>query len=58
MGPKLIKITTDKIRLIKEHLVVAQSRLKRYAAHYRRDLEFQVGDYMLSVLKVLAWKGH
>ena len=47
LGPKLIKITTDKIRLIKEHLVVARSRLKRYAAHYRRDLEFQVGDYML-----------
>ena len=55
LGPKLVQITTDKIKLIRECLCTAQSRQKSYADRRRRDLEFQVGDYVF--LKVSPWNG-
>ena len=55
LGPELVQITTEKIKLIRERLRTAQSRQKNYADRRRRDLEFQVGDYVF--LKVSPWKG-
>lgn len=47
--------TTEKIQVIRDHLVTARSRQKSYADKRRSDLEFQVGDHVL--LKVSPWKG-
>ncbi|TXG73219.1 hypothetical protein EZV62_001798 [Acer yangbiense] len=54
LGPELIQITVDKIKIIKEHLRAAQSRQRSYADHRRRDLEFKAGDFVS--LKVSPWK--
>ena len=55
LGPKLVQETTEKIRVICDRLLVAQSRQKSYADHGRIPLEFQVGDHVF--LRVLPPKG-
>ncbi|KAH9744611.1 Endonuclease [Citrus sinensis] len=55
LGPELVQITVDKIKLIREHLQTAQSRQKSYADRRRRELEFEKGDFVF--LKVSPWKG-
>ncbi|GJR02276.1 putative reverse transcriptase domain-containing protein [Tanacetum coccineum] len=54
-GPELIRDTTEKIVQIKNHLLVARSRQKRYADKRIKPLEFKVGDMVL--LDVSPWKG-
>ena len=46
IGPELVQETTDKIRVIRDRLLAAQSRQKSYADHRRRPLEFQIGDHV------------
>ncbi|XP_028061583.1 uncharacterized protein LOC114265041 [Camellia sinensis] len=48
-------ITTKNIQIIQQRLKIAQSRQKRYADQRRRDLEFEVGDYVF--IKVTLMKG-
>jgi hypothetical protein len=55
MGPELIQITSDKIKVIRDKLLTAQSRQKNYADKRRRNLEFSVGDNVF--LKVSPTKG-
>ena len=55
LGPELIQLTSDGVRLIRERLRIAQSRQKSYADNRRRDLEFEIGDFVF--LKVSPWKG-
>jgi hypothetical protein len=55
LGPQLVEETTNKIRIIKQHLTTAQSRQKSYADRRRRPLEFEVGDYVF--LRVKADRG-
>ena len=55
MGPELVQITVDIIKLIRERLQTTQSRQKSYADHCRRELEFEKGDFVF--LKVSPWKG-
>lgn len=55
LGPELIQITVDKIKLIRGRLQTAQSRQKSYADRRRRELEFEKGDFVF--LKVSPWKG-
>ncbi|KAH9658002.1 hypothetical protein KPL70_023316 [Citrus sinensis] len=55
LGPELIQITVDKIKLIRGRLQTAQSRQKSYADRRRRELEFKKGDFVF--LKVSPWKG-
>ncbi|XP_072986655.1 uncharacterized protein [Typha latifolia] len=50
-----MQYTVEKIKTIREHMKVAQSRQKSYADNRRRDLEFQVGDKVF--LRVSPWKG-
>ena len=54
-GPEIIEITTDKVKVIRERIKQAQDRQKSYADNRRRDLEFEVGDYVF--LRVSPWKG-
>ncbi|XP_024200672.1 uncharacterized protein LOC112204017 [Rosa chinensis] len=55
IGPEIMRITTEKVKLIKEKLRIVQSRQKSYADNRRKDLEFQKGDWVF--LKLSPWKG-
>ena len=55
IGPDMIQQAVDKVKLIQERLLAAQSRQKSYADNRRRHLEFQVGDWVF--LKVSPMKG-
>ena len=50
-GPYLIRDTSEKVSLIRQCLLKAQSRQKSYADVRRRPLEFEVGDHVF--LKVM-----
>ena len=54
-GPDLIRDTSEKVRLIRQRLLTAQSRQKSYADVRRRPLEFEVGDHVF--LKVMPKRG-
>ncbi|CAM8989117.1 unnamed protein product [Rhodiola kirilowii] len=55
LRPDLIRDVTDKVRLIKDKLLAAQSQQRSYTDPKRRELEFQVGD--LVFLRVPPMKG-
>ena len=46
LGPKLVEQTTKKIKLIRQHLITAQSRQRSYANKRRCPLEFKEGDHV------------
>ncbi|KAI5339250.1 hypothetical protein L3X38_018522 [Prunus dulcis] len=50
-----IRATTEKVKMIKEKLKIAQDRQKSYADNRSKDLEFAVGDWVF--LKLSPWKG-
>ena len=54
-GPDLIRDTSEKVSLIQQRLLMAQSRQKSYADVRRRPLEFEVGDHVF--LKVMPKRG-
>ena len=54
-GPDLIRDTSEKVSLIRQRLLRAQSRQKSYADVRRRPLEFEVGDHVS--LKVIPKRG-
>ena len=54
-GPDLIRDTSEKVSLIRQRLLTAQSRKKSYADVRRRPLEFKVGDHVF--LKVMPKRG-
>ena len=54
-GPDLIRDTYEKVSFIRQCLLTAQSRQKRYAGVRRRPLEFEIGDHVF--LKVIPKKG-
>ena len=54
-GPDLIRDTFEKVSLIRQRLLTAQSWQKSYADVRRRPLEFEVGDHVL--LKVMPQRG-
>ena len=54
-GPDLIRDTSEKVSLIRQRLLTAQSRQKSYADVRRRPLEFEVEDHVF--LKVKPKRG-
>ena len=54
-GPDLIRDTSEKVSLIRQRLLTAQSWQKSYADMRRRPLEFEVGDHVF--LKVMPKRG-
>ena len=51
----MVRLTNEKIDVIRAHLKAAQDRQKSYADKRRRQIEFQRGDFVM--LKVSPWKG-
>ena len=54
-GPNLIRDTSEKVSLIRQRLLTAQSRQKSYADVRCRPLEFEVEDHVF--LKVMPKRG-
>ena len=54
-GPDLIRDTSEKVSLIRQHLLTAQSQQKSYADVRHRPLEFEVSDHVF--LKVMHKRG-
>ena len=54
-SPDLIRDTSEKVSLIRQRLLTAQSRQKSYADVLRRPLEFEVRDHVF--LKVMPKRG-
>ena len=54
-GPYFIRDTSEKVSLIRQRLLTAQSRQKSYADVRCRPLEFEVGDHVF--LKVMPKRG-
>ena len=54
-GPDLIRGTSEKVSLIRQRLLTAQSRQKSYADVRCRPLKFEVGDHVF--LKVMPKRG-
>ncbi|PKA54895.1 RNA-directed DNA polymerase like [Apostasia shenzhenica] len=55
LGPEIIKVTLQKIKIIRERLFAAQSRQKAYADTRRQDICFESGERVF--LKVSPRKG-
>ncbi|XP_054817804.1 uncharacterized protein LOC129317515 [Prosopis cineraria] len=55
MGPDFVQDAKEKVQVIKQRLLIAQSRQKSYADCRHRDLEFMVGDRVF--LKISLMKG-
>ena len=51
----LTRDTSEKVSLIRQRLLMAQSRQKSYADVRRRPLEFEIGDHVF--LKVMLKRG-
>jgi hypothetical protein len=54
-GPKILRAAEMHVQVIRENLKLAQSRQKSYADHRRRELSFQVSDFVY--LKVSPKRG-
>ena len=54
-GPKLIRVTSKKVDLIRKRLLSAQSRQKSYTDRQRWPLEFEAGDHVF--LKAMLKRG-
>ena len=55
IGPDLVQQAIEKVKLLQDRLLAAQSHQKSYADNRRRDLEFKVKDWVF--LKVSPMKG-
>jgi hypothetical protein len=54
-GPDILQEAEKEVRMVRENLRVAQSRQKSYTDHRRRELRFEVGDFVY--LKVSPMRG-
>ena len=55
LGPDVVDETTEKIKIVQENMKKAQDRQKKYGDQNRREVIFQVCDWVY--LKVAAQKG-
>ena len=53
VGPKLVQITSEKVKVVRDNLKIARDRQKRYPDNLRRDLQFDIGDQVF--LKMSPW---
>jgi hypothetical protein len=47
-GPDILQEAEKQVHVVRENLRVAQLRQKSYADHRRRELSFEVGDFVYS----------
>ncbi|XP_062108437.1 uncharacterized protein LOC133819249 [Humulus lupulus] len=59
--PEVVQRTNETIEKIRDRMLAYQSRQKSYANPKRRDIEFQIGDYVflrVSPLRGVKWFGN
>ena len=44
VGPELVQITSEKMKVVLDNLKIARIRQRSYADNRRRDLQFEIGD--------------
>jgi hypothetical protein len=54
-GPDILQEAEMQVSIVRENLQIAQSRQKSYVDHRRRELSFEVRDFMY--LKVSPMRG-
>jgi hypothetical protein len=54
-GSDILQEAEKQVRMVRENLWIAQSRQKSYVDHRRRELSFEVGDFVY--LKVSPMRG-
>ena len=54
IGPKIVKETEEKVRIIQQRLKASSDRQNLYADLKRKDIEYEVGDKVF--LKVSLWR--
>jgi hypothetical protein len=54
-GPDILQEAEKQVHMVRENMRVTQSRQKSYADHRRRELDFEVGDFVY--LKVSPMRG-
>jgi hypothetical protein len=54
-GPNILQEAEKQVRMVRENLRITQSRQKSYVNHRRRELSFEVGDFVY--LKVSPMRG-
>jgi hypothetical protein len=54
-GPNILQEAEKQVHMVRENLCIAESRQKSYANHRRRELSFEVGDFVY--LKVSHMRG-
>jgi len=57
LGPKFLQVTTEKVKIIQDHMRATQSRQKSYVDKRRRSLEFKVGDHVFLKVTPIAGLG-
>ena len=55
VGPELVQITSEKVKVVRDNLKIARDRQRSYVDNRRRDLQFEIGDWVF--LKISPWKG-
>ena len=55
VGPEIVQVTCNKVKVIMDRLKIAQNRQQSYEDNCRRDLQFKIGDQVF--LKISPWKG-
>jgi hypothetical protein len=45
-GPDILQETEKQVHMVRENLQVTESRQKSYVDHRRRELSFEVGDFV------------
>ncbi|XP_055803391.1 uncharacterized protein LOC129872423 [Solanum dulcamara] len=56
IGPDLIQQAVEKVKLVQERLLAAESRQKAYTENRRRPLEFQVDDWIVRKVGKVAYE--
>ena len=55
VGPELVQITSEKVKVVRDNLKIARDRQRSYADNRGKDLQFEIGDWVF--LKISPWKG-
>jgi transposase InsO family protein len=58
--PNILQEAEKQVHMVRENIRVAQSRQKRYADHRRRELSFEVGDFVylkVSPMRFASFQG-
>jgi hypothetical protein len=57
-GPDILQETEKQVSIVRENLRVVQSRQKSYANHRRRELSFEVGDFVYLMMSPMRGLCH